>query len=146
MPTYTKFWLDWTNKKTFTVASFSSERFLVSVFLASDSDLELDAGMHKTKCATRNMMGNVGAPFSFHHKRILNLVMVSRFTGNAKLTHAHPCPPMPTQNPWAWMWAPNVGLWYLHNLCTPKICGIPSGLCFEILIIHTSEWFYGRCI
>jgi hypothetical protein len=33
-------------------------------------------------------------------------------------TDAHPCPPMtnkiapmPTQNPWAWVWAPNVGLW-----------------------------------
>jgi hypothetical protein len=36
------------------------------------------------------------------------------------LTHAHPCPPMnnniapmPTQNPWVWVWAPNVGLWPL---------------------------------
>ena len=64
---------------------------MVSVFPASekfDSDLELDAGMHKTERATRDMMGNVGAPFSFHHKRILNLAVVSRFIGNAKLTAA----------------------------------------------------------
>jgi len=56
------------------------ERFLVSVIPASekfDSDLELDAEMHKTKHATRDIMGNVGALFSFHHKRILNLAMVS---------------------------------------------------------------------
>ena len=68
---------------------------MVSVFRASekfDSDLELDAGIHKIKRAMRDMMGNVGAPFSFHHKRILNLAMVSRFIGNAKLTHAHPKP------------------------------------------------------
>jgi hypothetical protein len=66
---------------------------LVSVFPASekfDYDVELDAGMHKSERATRDMMGNVGAPFSFHHKRILNLAVVSRFTGNAKLTHVHP--------------------------------------------------------
>jgi hypothetical protein len=84
---------------------------LVSVFHASkkfDSDLELDAEMHKTECATRDMIGNVGVPFSFHHKIILNLTMVSQFTGNVELTHAHPClpmdnniEPMPTQNPWA---------------------------------------------
>jgi hypothetical protein len=70
---------------SFTIVGFSTERFLVSVFPASekfDSDLELDAGMHKTKRATRDMMGNLGAPFSFHHKRILNLAKVSRFTGN----------------------------------------------------------------
>ena len=53
-----------------------------------DSDLELDAGMHITERATRNMMGNVGALFSFHHKRMLNLAVVSRFTCNAKLTVA----------------------------------------------------------
>ena len=55
---------------------------MVTVFPASekfDSDLELDAGMHKTERATRDMMGNVGAPFNFHHKRILNLAVVSRF-------------------------------------------------------------------
>jgi hypothetical protein len=51
-------------KRSFTVIGFSPERFLVSVFPASekfDSDLELDGGMHKND--------------------------------------AHPCPPMPTQNP-----------------------------------------------
>jgi hypothetical protein len=51
LPAYTKSWLDRTNKKSFTVVGFSLERFLVSVFPASkkfDSDLELDAGMHKT--------------------------------------------------------------------------------------------------
>jgi hypothetical protein len=33
---------------------------------------------------------------------------------------SHPCPPMnnniapmPTQNPWAWVWAPNIGLWFM---------------------------------
>jgi hypothetical protein len=70
--------LDLTNKRSFNVVGFSPERFLVSVFLASekfDSNLELDAGMHKTERATRDMMGNVGAPFNFHHKRILNLAM-----------------------------------------------------------------------
>ena len=60
--------------------SFASEKF--------DSDLELDARMHKIERAMRDMMGNVGAPFNFHHKRILNLAVVSRFTGNAKLTAA----------------------------------------------------------
>ena len=51
-----------------------------------DSDLELDAGMHKTERATRDMMGNVGASFNFHHKKILNIAVVSQFIGNAKLT------------------------------------------------------------
>ena len=91
LPAYTKSWLHRTNKSSFTVAGFNPERFLVSVFPASekfDSDLELDARMHKTKRATRDMMGNVGAPFNFHHKRILNLAAVSRFSGNAKLTVA----------------------------------------------------------
>ena len=76
---------------SFIIASFSPERFLVSVIPASekfDFDLELDAGMHKTEHATRDMMGNVGAPFSFHHKIILNLAMVSRFNCNAKFTAA----------------------------------------------------------
>jgi hypothetical protein len=44
-------WLDRTNKRSFIVVGFSPERFLVSVFPVSekfDSDLELDAGMHKT--------------------------------------------------------------------------------------------------
>ena len=64
---------------------------MVSVFPASekfDSDLKLEAWMYKTERATHDMMGNVGAPFNFHHKRILNLVVVSRFIGNAKLTAA----------------------------------------------------------
>ena len=55
LPTYTKSWLDRTNKRSFTVAGFSLERFFVSVFLASekfDFDLELDTGMHKIECAT----------------------------------------------------------------------------------------------
>ena len=50
LPAYTKSWLDRTNKKSFIVDGFSPER-LVSVFPASkkfDSDLELDARMHKT--------------------------------------------------------------------------------------------------
>ena len=87
MPAYTKPWLDWTNKRSFDIVGFSLKRFLVSVFPASkkfDSDLELDAGMHKTD--------------------------------------AHSCPPtnnniapMPTQNPWAWAWTPNVGLCFLPS-------------------------------
>jgi hypothetical protein len=43
--------LDRTNKRSFIVVGFSPERFLVSVFLASekfDSNLELDTRMHKT--------------------------------------------------------------------------------------------------
>jgi hypothetical protein len=50
-PVYTKSWLDRTIKRSFIVVGFSPERFLVSVFHASenfDSDLELDTGMHKT--------------------------------------------------------------------------------------------------
>jgi hypothetical protein len=42
--------LDRTNKRSFIIDGFSSERFLVSVFLASekfDSDVELDAGYTK---------------------------------------------------------------------------------------------------
>ena len=50
--------------------------------------MELDVGMHKTECAIHDMMGNVGAPFSFHHKIILTLAVVSRFISNAKLTAA----------------------------------------------------------
>ena len=67
------------------------ERFLVSIFPVSekfDSDLELDAGMHKTECTARDMMVNVGTPFNFHHKRILNLAVVSQFIGNANLIAA----------------------------------------------------------
>jgi hypothetical protein len=51
LPAYTKSWLDHTNKRSFIVAGFNSELFLVSVFPTSekfDSDLELNAGMHKT--------------------------------------------------------------------------------------------------
>ena len=50
LPAYTKSWLDRTNERSFIVIVFSPERFLVNVFPASkkfDSDLELDAGMHK---------------------------------------------------------------------------------------------------
>ena len=66
-------WLDRTSKRSFIVAGFSPERFLVSVFHASekfDSDLELDAGMHKTDAHPCPPMNNNIAP-------------------------------MPTQNPWA---------------------------------------------
>ena len=42
-------------------------------------------------------------------------------------TDAHPRPPMnnniapmPTQNPWAWIWAPNVGLCFTHEHVTMK--------------------------
>jgi hypothetical protein len=52
-------WLDRTNKKSFIVVGFSPERFLVSVFRTSekfDSDLELDAGMHKIDVHLRPLM------------------------------------------------------------------------------------------
>jgi hypothetical protein len=57
--------LDRTNKRTFTIVGFSPELFLVSVFLASekfDSDLELDAGMHKTAAHPCPPMNNNIAP------------------------------------------------------------------------------------
>jgi hypothetical protein len=72
---YTKSWLDRTNKRSFIVVGFISERFLVSVFPTSekfDSDLELDAWMHKTHAHPCPPMNN-------------------------KIT------PMPTQNPWVWV-------------------------------------------
>ena len=43
---------------------------------------------------------------------------------------SHPCQPMnniiaymPTQNPWAWVWAPNAGLWYVpsHSIRLDKV-------------------------
>jgi hypothetical protein len=80
LPAYTKSWLDRTNERSFTIASFSPERFLVSVVPASekfDSDLEMDARMHKTDAHPCPLLNNNIAP-------------------------------MPTQNPW--VWAPNVGL------------------------------------
>ena len=51
LPVYTKSWLNQTNKRSFTVIGFSSERFLFSIFPASekfDFNSEPDAGMHKT--------------------------------------------------------------------------------------------------
>ena len=43
--------------------------------------------------------------------------------------------PMPTQNPWAWVWAPNVGLWstqtpcgcQLLDVCLPLLCWVSPG-------------------
>jgi hypothetical protein len=55
--------LDRTNKRLFIVAGSSPERFLVSVFLASEkfnSDLELDAGMHKTNAHPKPMGMGIG--------------------------------------------------------------------------------------
>ena len=46
LPTYTKSWLDQTNKRSLIIDGFSPKRFLISIFLASekfDSNLELDA-------------------------------------------------------------------------------------------------------
>jgi hypothetical protein len=65
--------------------------------------LEVDAGMHKTERAMRDMMEIVGAPFSFYHKRILNLTMP---------THAHPKPMGMggIGHGRHWAWAPDVGL------------------------------------
>jgi hypothetical protein len=67
--------LDRTYKRSFIVVGLSPERFLISVFFASekfDYDLELDAGMHKTDAHPCTPINNNIAP-------------------------------MPTQNPWAWM-------------------------------------------
>jgi hypothetical protein len=65
LPAYTKPWLDRTNKRLFTVVGFSPERFSVSVFHVSekfDSDLELDAWMHKTHAHPCPPMNNNIAP------------------------------------------------------------------------------------
>ena len=65
LPAYTKSWLDRTNKRPFTVDGFNPERFLVSVFLASekfDFDLELDAEMHKINAHPCPPMNNNIAP------------------------------------------------------------------------------------
>jgi hypothetical protein len=75
LPVYTKSWLDRIDKRSFTVAGFSPERFLVSIFPASekfDSDLELDAGLHKIDAHPCPPLNNNIAP-------------------------------MPTQNPGAWV-------------------------------------------
>jgi len=55
--------LDRTNKRSFTIIGFSPERFLVSVFPASekfDPDLELDVGMHKTDAHPKPMDMGMG--------------------------------------------------------------------------------------
>jgi hypothetical protein len=72
------------------------ERFLVSVFPASekfDSDLELDAGMHKIDAHPCPLMNNNIAPMHAHPWIITS----------------HPCPPK--THGYGWAWAPNVGLW-----------------------------------
>jgi hypothetical protein len=69
LPAYTKSWLDRTNKKSFIVVGFNLKRFLVSVFLASekfDSNLELDARMHKTDAHPCPLMNNNIAPMPTH--------------------------------------------------------------------------------
>jgi hypothetical protein len=81
LPAYTKSWLDRTNKRSFTIVGFSLERFLVSVFPASekfDSDLELDAGMHKIDAHPCPPMKNNIAPMPTHEQE--------------HHTHAHPKP------------------------------------------------------
>jgi hypothetical protein len=78
-----KSWLDQTNKRSFTVVGFSPEHFLVSVFPASekfDSDLELDAGMHKIDAHPWTITLHPCPP----------------------KTHGYGWA-------WAWVWAPNVG-------------------------------------
>jgi hypothetical protein len=57
--------LDRTNKRSFTIVGFSPERFLISVFPAAkkiDSDLKLDARMHKTDANPCPPMNNNIAP------------------------------------------------------------------------------------
>ena len=73
------------DKRSFIVAGFSPKRFLVSVFPASekfDSNLKLDAGMHKTHAHPWTTTSHPCPP----------------------RTHGHGWA-------WAWLWAPNVGLW-----------------------------------
>jgi hypothetical protein len=55
----------------FIVVGFNPEHFLVSVFLASekfDSDLELDAGMHKTDAHSCPPMNNNIASMPTHEQ------------------------------------------------------------------------------
>jgi len=69
VPAYTKSWLDWTNKRSFTIVGFSPKCFLVNVFPASekfDSDLEPDGGMHKTDAHPCPLMNNNIAPMPTH--------------------------------------------------------------------------------
>ena len=57
------------NKRSFIVVGFSPERFLVSIFHASekfDSDLELDVGMHKTDAHPCQPMNNNITPMGGH--------------------------------------------------------------------------------
>jgi hypothetical protein len=94
----------------FTIAGFSLERFLVSIFPASekfDSDLELDVGMHKTDAHPCPPMNN-------------NIARMP--------THAHP-KPMGTQSK-AVVTTPNGNSWaedvnYEIMLIFPNIGGIP---------------------
>jgi hypothetical protein len=85
LPAYTKSWLDQRNKRSFIIDDGNPEHFLVSVFLASekfDSDLELDAGMHKTDAHPCPPMNN----------------------------NITPMPTQNPWHGWAWVWAPNGGL------------------------------------
>ena len=87
---YTKSWLDWTNKTSFTIVGFSRSAYWLAYSLDLRSLTPIwswMAGciMHKTERTTHDMMGNVGAPSSFHLERILNLAVVSRFIGNEGL-------------------------------------------------------------
>jgi hypothetical protein len=61
--------LDQTDERSFIVVGFNPESFLVNVFPASkkfDSDLELDAGMHKTD-AHPKPMGMSGHGHGYGH-------------------------------------------------------------------------------
>jgi hypothetical protein len=76
--------LDQTNKRSFIVTAFSPERFLDSVFPTSekfDSDLELDAKMHKTDAHPSPPMNSNITPM-----------------------------PTQNLWAWVWVWAPNVDL------------------------------------
>ena len=52
--------------------------------------------------------------------------------------------PMPTQNPWAWVWAPNVGLCYAYKasirLCGPYVVTLISWT--PILF----QWYLARIV
>ena len=86
-PTPSLGWLGQIKGRSLSLASTRSATWLV-YSLHPRSLTPIWRWMHKTERTTRDMMGNVGAPSSFHHKRILNLAMVFRFIGNAKLTTA----------------------------------------------------------
>jgi hypothetical protein len=86
--------------RSFTVVGFSLEHLLVSTFLASekfDSDLELDAGMHKPNAPRAIWWGMCGGSFQLPPQEN------TQFSSGIPIhwqCWAHPCPP---KTQWAWV-------------------------------------------